>query len=33
VEDETNGLLSYDRQVLKVTPETMLALAEQLKLG
>ena len=32
VEDETNGLLSYDRQVLKVTPETMLALAEQLKL-
>ncbi len=32
VEDETNGLLSYDRKVLKVTPERMLELAKQLKL-
>ena len=32
VEDETNGLLSYDRKVLKVTPERMLAIAEELKL-
>ncbi|MBO5221290.1 MAG: glycoside hydrolase family 2 [Clostridia bacterium] len=32
VEDETNGLLSYDRKVLKVSPERMLAIAEKLKL-
>ncbi len=30
VEDETNGLLSYDRRVLKVTPERMIPLAEEL---
>ncbi len=30
VEDETNGLLTYDRQVLKVTPEQMKALAARL---
>lgn len=32
VEDETNGLISYDRKVLKVTPERMLSLAKQLKI-
>ena len=32
VEDETNGLLSYDRYVLKVTPERMREIAEKLKL-
>ena len=32
VEDETNGLLSYDRHVLKVTPERMREIAEKLKL-
>ena len=32
VEDETNGLLSYNRKVLKVSPKRMLALAEKLKL-
>ncbi len=32
VEDETNGLLSYDRKVCKVSPAGMLALAEKLKL-
>ena len=31
VEDETNGLLTYDRQVLKVDPEKMRDLAEKLK--
>ncbi len=30
VEDETNGLLTYDRQVLKVDPEKMKALAASL---
>ncbi len=30
VEDETNGLLTYDRRVLKVTPEKMQALAARL---
>ena len=30
VEDETNGLLSYDREVLKVETEKMRALAEKL---
>ncbi len=32
VEDETNGLLTYDRQVLKVNSEVMKALAERMKL-
>ncbi len=32
VEDETNGLLSYDRKVLKVSPDRMLAIAEKLKI-
>ena len=32
VEDETNGLLTYDRKVLKVSRERMLAIAEKLKL-
>ncbi len=32
VEDETNGLLSYDRKVCKVSAERMTALAEQLRL-
>ena len=32
VEDETNGLLSYDRKVLKVSKERMQAIAAQLKL-
>jgi hypothetical protein len=27
VEDETNGLLSYDRKVLKVKPEEMLPIS------
>jgi hypothetical protein len=27
VEDETNGLLSYDRKVLKVSEETMREIA------
>lgn len=31
VEDETNGLLSYDRKVLKVNKEKMLDIAEKLK--
>ncbi len=31
VEDETNGLLSYDRAVTKVSPEKMQAIAEALK--
>ena len=30
VEDETNGLVTYDRQVCKVTPERMQALAKRL---
>ncbi len=30
VEDETNGLVTYDRQVCKVTPERMQALAQKL---
>ena len=30
VEDETNGLLTYDRQVLKVDPEKMKALSDSL---
>ncbi len=32
VEDETNGLLSYDRKVLKVDKEKMLKIAEKLKI-
>ena len=32
VEDETNGLLSYDRRVLKVSEERMRTIAEKLKL-
>lgn len=31
VEDETNGLLSYDREVLKVAPHKMREIAESLK--
>ena len=31
VEDETNGLLTYDRQVLKVDPERMLRIADRIK--
>ena len=31
VEDETNGLLSYDRKVCKLTPNRMLPIAELLK--
>ena len=32
VEDETNGLLTYDRQVLKVNPEVMKGIAERMQL-
>lgn len=32
VEDETNGVLSYDRKVMKVSPERMQKLAKKLKL-
>lgn len=32
VEDEVNGLLSYDREVLKVSPEIMKAANEKIKL-
>ena len=31
VEDETNGLRTYDRKVEKLTPEEMLPIAEELK--
>ena len=31
VEDETNGLLTYDRKVLKVKPEELAGIAEQLQ--
>ena len=31
VEDETNGLLTYDRQVLKIDPARMQKIAEALK--
>lgn len=31
VEDETNGLLTYDRQVLKVNPETMQKISEEIQ--
>ena len=31
VEDETNGLLSYDRKVEKLTPETMLPIVQALQ--
>ena len=31
IEDETNGLLSFDRKVLKVRPQEMLPIAAQLK--
>lgn len=31
VEDETNGLLTYDRRVVKVSPEAMMALAKDLR--
>ncbi len=33
VEDEVNGLLSYDRRVCKVEPEEMLPIAEALRLA
>ena len=32
VEDETNGLLTYDRKKLKVDKEAMLEIAKQLKI-
>ena len=32
VEDETNGLITYDRKVLKVDPEMMLRIASMLKI-
>ena len=32
VEDETNGLVTYDRRVTKLSPEVMLPLSEKLKL-
>ena len=32
VEDETNGLLTYDRRVCKVDREVMLKIAEKLKI-
>ena len=32
VEDETNGILTYDRQVIKLNKERMLSIAERLKL-
>ena len=31
IEDETNGILTYDRKVCKLTPEVMLPIAEKLK--
>ena len=31
IEDETNGLLTYDRKVCKVSQKTMLSIAEKLK--
>ena len=31
IEDETNGLLSYDRKVLKLEPQEMQSIAQQLK--
>ena len=31
VEDETNGLLSYDRRVIKVKPQRMITVAERLQ--
>ena len=31
VEDETNGLLTYDRQILKVDANTLNSIAERLK--
>ena len=31
VEDEINGILSYDRRICKLTPETMLPIAEKLQ--
>ena len=31
VEDEINGLLTYDRKVCKLTPETMLPIARKLQ--
>ena len=31
VEDEINGLVTYDRKVVKLTPERMLPIAEELK--
>ena len=31
VEDETNGILSYDRQIEKLTPESMQALAQEMQ--
>ena len=32
VEDETNGILTYDRKICKLQPRTMLPIAESLKL-
>ncbi|MBQ2301909.1 MAG: hypothetical protein II254_01540, partial [Oscillospiraceae bacterium] len=30
VEDETNGFLSYDRKVMKITPEEFLPISEKI---
>ena len=32
VEDETNGILTYDRKINKVSKERMLEIAERLKI-
>ena len=32
VEDECNGLLSYDREVIKITPEVMKDINSKIKL-
>ena len=31
VEDEINGILTYDRRICKLTPETMLPIAQKLQ--
>ena len=31
VEDETNGLVTYDRRMVKVEPEQMRAIAKELR--
>ena len=32
VEDETNGLLTYDRKICKVDKDSMIKIAENLKI-